>query len=205
MDSTRQWLFHHVATELLNKGFARPDFKHLAKIRGVNEEQIRKIYPDSRVLAKSLIDEISVVYKEIIFDIAKQGGRDSGENLILMLSAGFEYYDSKPILAQIIINALLGSDVCLREYVIDAFEEVVNLMADDLLSAQILPFYSRMMLSDLVVVLISLMFLGGCPDLEMEYMSFVYPRQLSISALKALKTRYHSPRFSQETAFTSSR
>lgn len=196
MDPNRHWLFHHVAQEILSKGFVHPDFKYLAKTRGVNEEQVRNSFPDSRALATSLIDEISAVYKEKIFGIAKQGGGDSKEKLIQMLSAGFEYYHVTPFLAQIMINALLGSDLYLREYVIDAFEDIVDLIADDLLSAQILPFYSRMMLADLVIVLLSLMFLGGCPDLEMEYISFVNPHHLAISALKALKTRYHSPRFS---------
>jgi AcrR family transcriptional regulator len=198
MDPERKWFFHDVAGEFIAKGFTRPDYRVLAEARGGSEKEIRQRFPSSQKLATSLIDEIFTPFKEEVFRIAKQQEEtDSRERLIQMLAAGFDYYEDHPILTQVIINALFGTDEVIHEHVHDAFREIVSMIVDDILDAQIIPYVSPMMISDLTSVMLSLLFLGGCPELMMDYLGFVNTRRVAASALKAMRARYHSPSFAR--------
>jgi len=64
----------------------------------------------------------------------------------------------------------------------------------------IIPKKSLLLVSDLTQVLLSLMFLGGCPWLQMDYISFVYPDKIALSALDAMKKRYAMDEFSVPAA-----
>lgn len=196
MEYKQNWFFYHVAGEVLAKGFDHLDFEALATAKGVNEKQLRERFPTAQVLVETLIDEIFGAYKGEVFRIAKQlESSKSDERLIQMLSAGFDFFESKPILAQVIMNAVLGTNSIIQNQVFSNYEGIVQMVLDDLLDAQIMPFVSQMMIADFRSVMLSLMLFGGCPDFQMDYLSFLNTHRIMQSALKAFRTRYHSSRF----------
>ena len=196
MKADSRWFLHDVASEVLARGFTRLDFRALARAKGVSERELRGRFPDTHALSKALIDEILTAYKEEIFHIAKaQPNTDSNERLIQMLAASFEYYENRPLLMQVVINALLGTDESLREHVHGSFEGIGRLLLEDLLDARVIPAPSRRLIADFADVMLSVIFLGGCPELEMDYLSYLDPRRIAEAAIRALRARYHSPRF----------
>jgi hypothetical protein len=198
MDWEHEWFVRDVAREILAKGFMSPDYTILADALGFESNTILHTYPDAQKLSFSLIDHIFKPYKQEIFRIAKiKEDLDSEDRLVEFLTAGFDYYYEHPMLAQVIINAMYSTNDQIREYLHKSFREVVDMLVEDLLDAQIIPLVSSNVIFDLIRVLLSILFLGKCPELRMEYLSYVENRLVAISALKAMRIRYHSTSFSE--------
>jgi AcrR family transcriptional regulator len=193
MDSSRRWLFRIVAPEIIAKGFAHVDVSQLAKTGGLNPRQVQERFPDKNALIFALIDEINAAHRDL-FDRGLSEMGDPQERLVHFFVSSFDFIDQHPGLAQIIAIALLGSEPELKERVYEDYESLFAQILDDLLAAGIIPDQSSLLVADLSEVLISVIFLGGSPRLQMEYMSFVNPRSVAQSVLKALRERYQARR-----------
>jgi hypothetical protein len=95
-------------------------------------------------------------------------------------------------LAQIIAIVLFGSDMQNKERVYEAYERLFTIILDDLMQEDIIPDKSPLLISDLTQILLSVIFLGGSPQLRMQYTSFINPRNTALSALEALQARYQA-------------
>jgi AcrR family transcriptional regulator len=189
MHPLREWLFRTVANEVSFRGINGIHLKQLASAGGVNPDQVHKYFPDKRALIFGLIDEISLAQKDFILQHFQQAGTP-GERSIQFIINSFEFIDKYPGLAEVFVIALLGSDQDIKEHVHDSYKQVLEIILDDLLSEEIIPVLSATILSDLTMILLSVIFLGGCPWLHMDYDSFVDPRRVAISTLAAMKKRY---------------
>lgn len=193
MDSRRNWLFQTVAPEIIAKGFARVDLKQVAKAGGMEIREVQERYGDRVGLISALIHEIGEAHQQRFRGATTERG-DPQERLIQFFVASFEFIDENPGLAQVIAIALYGSNPKLKERVYDTYERVFSLTLDDMSAAGIIPDQSPLLLSDLSEILLSVIFMGGSPRLQMEYVSFVDPRNVAQSVLKALRARYQARR-----------
>lgn len=191
MNLWRRWLFRKVAPEIIAKGFSRVDIRQLAKSGGLDPRQVQERFPDKDALLFALIDEINAAHGDV-FQRQLPEITAPQERLVHFFVSSFDFIDQHPGLAQVIAISLLGSDPKLKEHVIAVYEGLFSQILDDLQAADIIPDRSPLLVSDLTEVLISVIFLGGSPRLQMEYVSFVNPRSVAQSMLKALQTRYQS-------------
>ncbi len=191
MDPMQQWLLTIVVQELTLKGIKGINIEQLAKIGGVNLHLIRELFPDNHSLIFKLIDVISEMHKESLLPDFKRID-SSKERLIFFIVASIDFIENNQNLAQVIILSLLGNDVAIKERVHDTYERFFTMILDDLLSEGIIPNKSLSIISDLTDTLLSVMYLEGCPWLQMGYLSFVYPRNVAISTIEALKKYFSS-------------
>ncbi len=189
MQSMREWLFKTVAYELTLKGLHSLNLKQMANTGGLNPDELHKLFPDKRSLMVALVKEISLAQKDYIFQ-RFHDGYTTKERLIEFIVSSFDFIDRNPSLADVIVLALLGSDQEVKEQAYVFYGKLFGLMLDDLMAEEIVPNKSYPLVSDLTEVLLSVMFLGGCPGLQMDYLSFIDPRKVAISTLDAIKKRY---------------
>jgi len=188
-ESIRQWLFKTVTAELNAEGFAGVSLTKTARTGGVSPAQVRELFPDTHALLFALVDEISGAHRDFILQACRDVA-DPQERLVHFVISALAFVNQNPALAHVIVIALLGSDPLVKERVHEAYGRLFGLMLDDLVAEGIISDRSPLLVSDLTTVLLSVIFLGGSPQLHMEYLSFVYPRNVALSALEALKKRY---------------
>jgi AcrR family transcriptional regulator len=186
----RDWLFNSVARELSLVGVDGIDLKQLASAAGMSPKEVFDLYPDKRSLVLAVITEISEAQKDFALQRYPEANTPR-DRLVQFISKSIIFCDSNPNPAQVIVIALMGNDTVIKEHVLQTYERLFSsLISDDLISEGIVPNKSLMLISDLTQVLLSLIFLGGCPWLQMDYISFVYPEKIAASALDAMKRRY---------------
>jgi AcrR family transcriptional regulator len=189
MHPLREWLFKTVAHDVSYRGINDIHLKQLTSTGGVDADQVRKYFPDKQALIFGLIDEICAAQSEFILQHFQQAVTP-GERSIQFIINSSEFIDKYPGLADVIVIALLGSDQDIKEHVHNAYKHVLEIILDDLISEKIISDPSPTVISDLTEILLSVIFLGGCPWLHMDYDSFVDPRRVAISTLSAIKMRY---------------
>jgi AcrR family transcriptional regulator len=189
MHPLRPWLFKTVANELVLEGFEGADLRAMAQAGGMSLPELRQMFPDRNALILALIDEISQAHEEFVL-ARTQGVAPAEEQAAAFIAASLDFGDNHPTLTQVILLALLGNDPALKERVHENYAELFRLALDDLQAAGVIPDQSPLLLSDLTTTLLSLVFLGGCPWLQMDYLSFVYSRNVALAALEALTRRY---------------
>ena len=189
----RRWLFGVVAREFVYKGFRRADLNRLVKAEGDTALQFVNRFPNTQALAIALIDEICGAFFEEYSERSRTE-KDPYQRLTLFFISGHDFLANNLLLAQVIINALFGSDRLLHDHVVAAFSDVVEAISEDLLQAMIIPNRSPLLMADLTSNLLSLLFMQSPSQLEMQYLSFVDPRKVGFSALEALKKRYQAGR-----------
>jgi AcrR family transcriptional regulator len=194
MQAMREWLLKTVVYELTLKGIHGINLKQMATAGGMSADLIHERFPDKRSLMFALIDEICQTQKDYI-EQHSQGLNSPKERLIQFILTSFEFIEKNPGLADVIVLALLGSDPEVKERVYDAYGKLFMLTHDDMIAEEIIPNKSRPLLLDLSEILLSVMFLGGAPGLQMDYLSFVDPYKVSLSTLNAIKKRYSVNRF----------
>ncbi|MDR3573164.1 MAG: TetR/AcrR family transcriptional regulator [Anaerolineaceae bacterium] len=189
MHPLRVWLFKTVANEVSFRGINGIHLKQLASSAGVNADQVHKYFPDKRALIFSLIDEICAAQKDFILQHFQQAAT-ADERSIQFITSSFEFIEKYPSLAEVFVISLLGSDQEIKEHVHDEYKHVLAIILDDLISEKVIQSASPTIVSDLTVIFLSVIFLGGCPWLNMDYDSFVDPRRIAVSTLSAMKRRY---------------
>jgi AcrR family transcriptional regulator len=197
--SSRDWLVNSVARELSLEGIDAINLEQLAGSAGMSVKQLRELYPDKRALVMAVIKETSQAHKDFAFQDYPEAINPKAR-LVHFISRSIEFSDAYPNLAQVIVIALLGSDSVVKKSVFQAYNPLFSLILDDLISEGIIPNKSLLLVSDLSDVLLSLIFLGGCPWLQMDYISFVYPEKIAVSALDAMKRRYALDEFKITTS-----
>ena len=191
----RDWLLKTVARELSLVGVDSIDLKQMSSAAGMSLKEVRELYPDKRSLVLAVITEINEAHKDFVLQPYPEANTPR-DRLIRFISKSLIFCDSNPNPAQVIVIALMGSDPVIKEHVFQIYEGLFSsLILDDLVSEGIIPNKSLLLVSDLTQVLLSLIFLGGCPWLQMDYISFVYPEKIAVSALAAMKTRYAMEEF----------
>jgi AcrR family transcriptional regulator len=165
------------------------NLEQMASAAGMSVAQLRELYPDKRSLMMAVIKETSQAHKDFIFQHEPEL-KTPKDRLVHFMSRSIEFSDEYPNQAQVIVLALLGSDPVVKKSVFQAYNPLFSLMLDDLLLEGIIPNKSLLLVTDLSDVLVSLIFLGGCPWLQMDYISFVYPEKIARSALDAMQKRY---------------
>ncbi len=188
-ESIRQWLFKTVTAELNAEGFAGLSLAKTARAGGMSLAQVSELFPDTHALLFALVDEIIGAHRDFILQ-ACQDVVDPRERLVQFVIGALAFVNRNPSLAHVIVISLLGSDPLVKERVHEAYGRLFSLMLDDLVSEGIVSDRSPLLLGDLTTVLLSVVFLGGSPQLHMDYLSFVYPRNVALSALDALRKRY---------------
>lgn len=189
MRSLREWLLKNVAAEFTSRGAAGINLKQLAGTSGLMYEQLREQYPDREALLLALVDEICDAHTEHVFT-AIQSDLSSGERLMQLLARSMDFVDRQPRLANVIELALLGSNERLKERVYENYGRLFAQFIDDLLQEGVIQSRSRTVAADLTEVLLAVIFLGGSPVLQMDYLSFVDPRKVAHSTIDAMKRRY---------------
>jgi AcrR family transcriptional regulator len=192
MQPLREWLFRTVADELTLKGYNGINFKQIAGAGGMSVEQVRSLFPDQRSLMTKLVDEISEAQKDFILPHLHEKD-PAEERIIQFITRSLDFSDNHPNLVQVIVLALLGNDPEVKEHVHEVYGRLFDLILDDLVRDGVIPVPSFPVLSDLTEVLLSVIFLGGCPRLQMDYLSFIDPRKVAISTLSAMRKRYAVP------------
>lgn len=189
MNPLRSWLFTTVANELVLEGFEEANLQAMAEAGGMTLPEVHQLFPDRATLIFALIDEISQAHEEFVL---RQSNRpDAAEaRAVAFVTASLDFGDDHPTLTQVILLALLGDDPALKDRVHENYAQLFRLVLDDLEAAGVIPDQSPLLLSDLTTTLLSLIFLGGCPWLQMGYLSFVYSRNVAVAALEALTRRY---------------
>lgn len=188
-ESVRQWLFSTVTAELNAEGTTGINLSKMGRPEGMSSAQVRELFPDRSALLFALVEEISLAHRDFILQ-ACQDVVDRKERLVQFVIGALAFASQNPSLAHVIVITLLGSDPLVKERVHDAYASLFRMMLDDLAAEGTVSERSPLLLADLTTVLLSVIFLGGSPQLHMEYLSFVYPRNVALSALDALRKRY---------------
>lgn len=189
MGSWKEWLFETVATELTLTGLDDMDLGKLAGAGDQREDQIRQRFPDKQSLMLALVDEISREHQDFVLQECAKF-TDPGKHLECFLAASLDFLGPNQVLAHVIVLALLGNNPAVKERVHQEYGRLFARMLDAMESEGIVPDQSPLLVSDLTTTLLSVIFLGGCPWLQMEYLSFVHPDRVAASTLEALRKRY---------------
>lgn len=193
MQRKREWLFQTVAYELTLKGINGINLKQVGSAGGISPEQMHALYPDKRALLFGLVDEICEAQQEFIQSNG-QGLQTSRERLAHFIMASLDFVDRRPGLAEAVVQGLMGSDPEVKEHVHDVYSRLFSGLLDDLIAEEIIPTRSQTILADLTEILLSVIFLGGCPRLQMDYVSFVDPEKVALSTLSAMKKHFQTQR-----------
>lgn len=185
----REWLLETVAPEIALRGLGKINLEQLAAVGDVDIRQAREAFPDRRALMAAVVSAIVDAQTEYIYKYFKPGDA-ARARLVHLIARSLDFIDNHPNLAEIIVVALLGNDAELREQVHEAYGGLFQGLLEDLLAEGIITNPTPMTLSDLYEVLLSVIFLGGCPRLQMDYLSFVNPDSVALSTLEAMKRRY---------------
>ncbi len=195
MHALRDWLLNTVARELSLTGIGRINLEQMASSAGMSFKQVRELYPDKHSLVLAVIKEISEAQKDFVLQHYPET-KTPRDRLIQFISKSIVFCDNNPSPTQVIVIALLGNDPVVKEHVFHIYERLFSShILDDLISEGIIPNRSLLLVSDLTRALLSLIFLEGCPWLQMDYIAFVYPDKIAISALDAMKKRYAMDEF----------
>jgi hypothetical protein len=111
---------------------------------------------------------------------------------LYVLKSFLEFAEQKPTLSQVIHQGLFATDTEIRDHVYRVYEEVFKLMMNDLEEEGIIRHRKYALTSDLTTILLSAIFTGGCPQLILEYGSWVDYYRVASSILDALQRRYQS-------------
>jgi AcrR family transcriptional regulator len=187
----KQWLLTSVASEFVFKGLADVDIYYIAETKGISKEDLDARFRDKKELVFSLIDTIAEDHKRYIHEMVKNihAPRD---RLVHFISAGLEFAEQNPALGQVIYRALFSTDIEIRDHVYSVYEGVFKLMMIDLEEEGIVHHRTYALTSDLTTILLSAIFTGGCPQLILEYNSWVDYYRVANSILDALQRRYQS-------------
>jgi AcrR family transcriptional regulator len=191
MTDWKQWLLTSVATEYGNKGLASSDFNYIAASAGINKKNLDAHFPGKKDVIFSLIDEIAKAHKSYVLGMIKDMPA-ARERLVHFIVAGLEFAEKSPALARAIIQGLFSTETEIRDHVYEVYEGVFELMMDDLEEEGIIHHRTNAIISDLTTILLSAVFTGGCPQLLMEYTSWVDLHKVANSILDALQRRYQS-------------
>jgi AcrR family transcriptional regulator len=189
MQTTREWLLTTVVDELSTKGMKGLHVKPMAIAGGMDVEKIAELFPDKRSLIAGLIEEVFAAQQEYL-DQDFDEGAPPYERLIRFIERSLDFVNHYPLLADVIILALLGSDADAKDQVHDQYARLLAPVSRDLLREKIIPDESPLVIADLSEVLLAVIFLGGCPGLQMDYLSFIDARKVAVSTLSAIKRRY---------------
>jgi AcrR family transcriptional regulator len=185
------WLLKSAAAEYALNGFMNADIDQVAQVAGISRELLYQRFGDKRRIALTLIDEIAEAHKSNI--LQKLGGiEDPSRRGVGFITASFEFVELNPSLGQVIVHALFSTDVTLRDRVYEAYAKVFALILPELEKMGVIPNQSYAIASDLSTILLSVIFTGGCPQLMMEYTSWLDPQRVALSLLEALRKRYET-------------
>lgn len=191
MTDWRHWLLICAAAEYAVNGFANADIDQVAQGAGISKEQLYQQFGDRRGIALALIGEIAEAHRGNILE--KAGDiEDPQQRASCFITASFEYMELNPSLGQVIVHALFSTDVALRDGVYEAYTKVIALILPELEKMGVIPNQSYAIASDLSTILLSMIFTGGCPQLMMEYTSWLDPQRVAVSLLEALRKRYET-------------
>lgn len=191
MTDWRHWLLTSVAAEYALNGFGNVDIEQVAQDAGISKEHLYTYFGDKREIALTLIDEIAGTHKSNIQGkiVRIQNARERATQFITI---SFEFVECNPSLGQVIVHALFSTNVALRDRVYEAYAKVIALILPELEEMGVIPNQSYAIASDLSTILLSVIFTGGCPQLMMEYTSWLDPRRVAYSLLEALRKRYET-------------
>jgi hypothetical protein len=193
MQTLREWLFTTVAVELSAKGASGLQIKSLAAAGGLDVAEISARYPHRRELLAALIDEVFAFQQELIYSQIEEAA-SARERAVRFIERSLDFVYQYPLLAEVLVLALLGSSPDLKDQVHDRYAFLVAPLLPDLLAEHIIPDRSALVVADLSEILLTVIYLGGCPGLQMDYLSFVDARKIAISTLAALHRRYQIQR-----------
>jgi AcrR family transcriptional regulator len=187
----KQWLLTSVASEYVFKDLADADIYYIAEAKGISKKDLDARFRDKKELVFSLIDTIAEDHKRYILEKVKHI-HTPRERLVHFISAGLEFAEQNPALSQVIYRGLFSTDIEIRDHVYSVYEEVFRLMMSDLEEEGIVRHQTYALTSDLTTILLSAIFTGGCPQLMLEYNSWVDYYRVASSILDALTRRYQS-------------
>ena len=187
----RDWLLTVAAVEYALNGFMNANIEQVAEGVGISKERLYQKFGDKRKIALELIDEIAETHKSDVLE-AIANVDDPHQRAVGFITASFEFVELNPSLGQVIVHALFSTDVSLRDRVYDAYARLFSLILPELERAGIIPEQNYAITSDLTTILLSVIFTGGCPQLIMEYTSWLDPERVALSLLEALRKRYQS-------------
>lgn len=191
MIDLKQWMLTSVAAEYARQGFADADIYYVAENEGIPKEYLNTRFPDKKELLLTLIEEIAKEHNRYQLKTVK-GTHSVRERLVHLIAANLEFAEQNVCLSQVIVNGLFSTDTKIRDHVYKVYETFFEQMLVDLEEVKIIRKRTNALLGDLTTIMLSVIFTGGCPQLRMEYLSWIDYYRIANSVLDALEIRYQS-------------
>jgi AcrR family transcriptional regulator len=190
MPDQDQRLYSAAAVEFALQGFNNTNLGQIADQAGMDLNALKARFPDKQSLFLALLEYIADLHQSTVRQ-EMLGLQDPTERLVQFIVAGFNFVERYTTLAQVVVIALFSNVAPFRDKVYQAYQRVFSLILSDLEQAGITSGDAQPLLSDLSTILLSVIFTESCPQLDLEYTSWLDPSRAAHTILEALRKRYH--------------
>jgi AcrR family transcriptional regulator len=185
---TRQRLLEAATTEFAREGYVGANVNRISKAAGFAKGTIYNYFPSKRALMLALIDEIAATHVDFILQRVEPED-DPIQRMERFFSAGFAFVEQHPTQAQVIINAIYGSDDGFKQQAYQAYESLFTMIIQDIVETGIARGDFRPVDPDLTTALIMTIYLGSCSQLDAEGKIWLDPAQVVRFVLDGLRPR----------------
>ena len=177
------------AVEFSRRGFKGVELDDVVRTAGVDRDEFYARFPFKKTLMFWLIDKIAEAHENAVPQ-RFEGVQDPGEHFVRFVVSSLDFVARRPAMAQVIVNNLLGTDPEFKSRTYEAYQSMFEPIVKDLVDLGILHEKSFKVVSEVSTSLISIIYTGGDPQLQMEYLSFVYPDKVGLSVLEGFRRKY---------------
>ena len=189
MTKWRRWLLTSVTAEIVTSGLANVDIYRTAEENGISQESLNVRFSNQQEVITVLISEIAQAHKQYVIEIT-ENITTPRDRLVHFIASSIEYVTQNPIYGNVIVNGLYSNDQAIKDHVYEVYAKLFELLIPDLIDEGIVSGRSYALISDLSTILLSVTFEGNCPQLMMEYTSWVDEYRVAESVVNALQKRY---------------
>lgn len=133
---TRQRLLQAAAKEFAEKGFVGANINQISIEAGFAKGTIYNYFPSKRELMLALIDEVGANQTAFISALVDTEN-DPTLRLNCFFRAGYGFYYQFPNQMQVVISVLYGHDEEFKSRFFEAYEELINLIIEDIIGVGI--------------------------------------------------------------------
>ena len=187
-DEARRRLLAAAVDEFAREGYAQANINRISQAAGFAQGTVYNYFSSKRALFEAAVTDIAKRHCDLVLQAAASAAQPA-QRLERLLAAGFAFVQGHPPAAGIVIPALYGTDVQVRELVRAAYEPLVRYVEQEIVQAAVLEGQFRLVDPALATALILAVYLGGCSPNEGSASLRANARTLAGLLLEGLRNR----------------
>jgi len=185
LSTTRQKLLQAAAAMFAENGYVGANINKISTAAGFAKGTIYNYFPSKRALMLALIDEVAANHTSVITALVDTE-EDPTLRLKLFFEAGFSFVEQHPIQAQIVISVVYGHDAEFKQRFYETYNDLFNLMIDDIVGVGIAQGDFRSTNSDFIGALLMSLYLGSMSQLDPKGKIWLDPNDIMTFVMEGL-------------------